>query len=304
MIKLRKVLSSLVAVGVSGLLLAGCGKGKVVDTVITDDTSISGRVEQTTDYESSSLEESESESFDETDKDSYTRNPVPSGEPTIEDLVRKPFNGDYPDNIKVTYVVQAVDLDRSEAGVTSLSYSAYFDKARSQLIRDTSDSYNVRYLEYDDYRWYEYGGTENLDINYVGQVEKVPTEEELHAALYGLLRSSELWLPEKWTMTDNPENPDTYVLEREISPDVFSSTLSDLPFLQIDSSYPFKEGLYYSVTATYDKVTRYLDRVHIYLPDQEMTEGVGTSNVSIEVIYSDAGVTEVKIPESAREQRE
>lgn len=158
MIKLRKVLSSLVAVGVSGLLLAGCGKGKVVDTVITDDTSISGRVEQNTDYESSSLEESESESFDETDKDSYTRNPIPSGKATIEDLVRKPFNGDYPDNIKVTYVVQAVDLDRSEAGVTSLSYSAYFDKARSQLIRDTSDSYNVRYLEYDDYRWYEYGG--------------------------------------------------------------------------------------------------------------------------------------------------
>lgn len=304
MIKLRKVLSSLAAVGVSGLLLVGCGKGKIVDTVITDDTSISGRVEQNTDYESSSLGESESESSDETDKDSYTRNPVPSGEATIEDLVRKPFNGDYPDNIKVAYIAQAVELDRPEAGVTSLSYNAYFDKTRSQLIRDTSDSYNVKYLEYDDYRWYEYGGTESLDINYVGQVEKVPTEEELHAALYGLLRSSELWLPEKWTMVDNPENPDTYVLEREISPDVLSSTLSCMPFLQIETSYPHKEGLYYSVTATYDKATRYLDRVYIHLPDWKMAEGVETADVSIEVIYSDAGVTEVKIPASAREQRE
>lgn len=55
MIKLRKVLSSLVAVGVSGLLLVGCGKSKIVDTVITDDTPVSGRVEQNTDYESSSL---------------------------------------------------------------------------------------------------------------------------------------------------------------------------------------------------------------------------------------------------------
>lgn len=42
MIKLRKVLSSLVAVGVSGLLLVGCGKSKIVDTVITDDTPVSG----------------------------------------------------------------------------------------------------------------------------------------------------------------------------------------------------------------------------------------------------------------------
>lgn len=304
MIKLRKVLSSLVAVGVSGLLLVGCGKSKIVDTVITDDTPVSGRVEQTTDYESSSLEESESESSDETEEDSYTRNPVPSGEATIEDLVRKPFNGDYPDNIKVAYIAQAVELDRPEAGVTSLSYNAYFDKTKSQLIRDTSGSYNVKYLEYDDYRWYEYGGTESLDINYVGQVEKVPTEEELHAALYGLLRSSELWLPEKWTMVDNPENPDTYVLEREISPDVLSSTLSCMPFLQIETSYPHKEGLYYSVTATYDKATRYLNRVYIHLPDWKMAEGIETADVSIEVIYSDAGVTEVKIPASAREQRE
>lgn len=304
MIKLRKVLSSLVAVGVSGLLLVGCGKSKIVDTVITDDTPVSGRVEQNTDYESSSLGESESESSDETEEDSYTRNPVPSGEATIEDLVRKPFNGDYPDNIKVAYIAQAVELDRPEVGVTSLSYNAYFDKTRSQLIRDTSDSYNVKYLEYDDYRWYEYGGTESLDINYVGQVEKVPTEEELHAALYGLLRSSELWLPEKWTMVDNPENPDTYVLEREISPDVLSSTLSCMPFLQIETSYPHKEGLYYSVTATYDKATRYLDRVYIHLPDGKMAEGVETADVLIEVIYSDAGVTEVKIPASAREQRE
>lgn len=105
-------------------------------------------------------------------------------------------------------------------------------------------------------------------------------------------------------MDDNPEDHNTYVLEREISPDVFSSTLSYVPFLQIETSYPRKEGLYYSMTATYDKATRYLNGVYIRLPDRSMAEGIETANVSVEVIYSDAGVTEVKIPASAREQRE